>query len=180
MQYFKGDTREQQFFNSLDGVLQAASADKDDFFADAYQCYILGDILHDSDASPLTNAVKKDIFRSTFPEIFDAFIVSGTFESYISVFKKIFGDTVEIDFTVPAPGKLNIDIVAVGIELANGVARTVEDNNFVISPLITQDEDFIMFQVIQGFQSQYELEQMLYELVPTGIYTTINLTLGEA
>lgn len=178
-QKFKGDDFELKMEASASPIHDDIEGQLDAFFDDAYNSMPLGDVIYESNRSPLSNAIDQEIFRQSYPEIFTAFTVAGSFDSYLTVFKKIFGDSVQVDFTVPAPGKLNIDIIADEVELSNFVARTVQSNEYVYSPMITQDEvDNIMFQSIKGFKTQYELEQMLHELVPAGIYTVITLDLA--
>lgn len=179
MQFFKGDAKEKKYYNSAAPVAQALALQKDLFQEDAYNGAGLGDLIYQTERSPLTNAITQEIFRISFKEIFEAFVAVGTFESYITVFKKIFGDDVVITFTVPAPGKLGIDIEAAGVELSEFVSRYIEDNAYLFDFIVDEDGDNIVFQTVKGFQSQYELEQMLFEMVPAGIFTTISLTLGE-
>lgn len=176
--YKNGDLVELKFLNSASDLLDVLGAERDDFFEGAYEADDLGRVLWDLDASPLSNAIDRDIFATSFAEIFDAFVVAGTAESYITVFKKIFGDDVVVEFTVPAPGKLAINIEAQGVELTNFISREISNDTYVFSNMITQAGENIVFQSIKGFTSQYELEQMLYEMVPAGIWTTITLTLG--
>jgi hypothetical protein len=181
MQNFKGsDEIEKQFEDSAAPVLDAIGLGIDDFYDDAFQSQPLGDVIHDSGRAPLTNAIKKEIFRIAFKEIFDAFIKVGTFEAYLTVFKKIFGDNVDVQFAVPAPGKLNIDIEATDINLSEFVARYISENTYLFDSIIDDEGDFIVFQTIKGFETQYELERMLFEMVPGGIYTEITLTIGGA
>jgi hypothetical protein len=80
---------------------------------------------------------------------------------------------------VPAPGKLNIDIVAAGTALYDFIARIIVENEYQFDTIIDDEDDTIVFQAIKGFESQYELEQMLFEMVPAGIYTEITLTIGS-
>lgn len=179
MQNFKGDAIELKFRAVAEAVGGALSTEKHDMFEDCFECFILGDLLYDTGRAPLANAIPREIFRQIFATVFDQFVLAGSAESYLFVFRKIFGDDVEVTFTVPAPGKLQIDIQAVGIELNNFGVRHIEDNTYVLDDLITQSgTDNIVFQTVKGFQSEYELEQMLFEMVPAGIYTIINLTLG--
>jgi hypothetical protein len=178
MQYFKGDETELKYFNSAAPIHNQIGLQKDLFFAGAYQAAPLGDVIYDSGRSPLSNAIPKEIFRSAFKEIFDAFVAAGTFESYITVFKKIFGDDVVVEFTVPAAGKLTINIEAAGVELTDFIARYIEDNDYVFDEVVDDDDDNIAFQTVKGFTSQYDLEQMLKEMIPGGIFPTISLTLG--
>jgi hypothetical protein len=178
MQKFKGDALELKFEAVMSGIAQDLSLQRDLFMEGAYEAAPLGDLIFDDLRSPLSNAISKEIFRTAFAEIFQAFIEVGTFEAYLTVFKKIFGDDVEVLFTIPAAGKLQIDITAEGVELADFVARYIQDNQYVFDEIIDDEGDNIVFQSIKGFQSQYELEQMLFEMVPAGIYTEISLTLG--
>lgn len=177
-QKFKGDETELKFYNSGQPIAALMSDSKTDFFDGAYACAVLGDLLFNERRAPLANAIPQDIFRGSFSEVFDAFLVAGSFESYLLVFKKIFGDDATITFTVPAPGKLQIAIEAAGIELSNLIVRQIENDAYVNYRMIDQEGNAIMVQTIKGFQSQYELEQMLFEMVPDGIYTEITLTLG--
>ncbi len=175
-QYFKGDETELKFDAAGEPILSALQLQKNNFLAGAYSTGPLGDMIFDEMRSPLANAIRKAVFRIAFNEIFEAFINVGTFEAYITVFQKIFGPTVDVEFTVPGPGQLNIDIVAEGLEISPMVARRIESGNYVFYPVVDDVGDNICFQTVLGFTTQYELEQMLFEMVPAGIYTEISLT----
>lgn len=177
-QFYKGDPQELKFYNSLKTAFDTVAAQKDLFWEGAYTTYALGDMIYDSGRAPLTNAIVRDIFREAFPEIVEAFIEVGTFEAYLSVFRKIFGDDVVVTFTVPAPGKLGIDIVATGLDISDFVARYISGNDYYFDEVVDEVGDNIAFQGVKGFQTQYEVEQMLFEMVPDGIFTTISLTIG--
>lgn len=179
MQQFKGDAVELKFTAVGQAVSDPLSLQKELFFEDAYNCQELGIVLYDNNLAPLANAISRDIFKESFSTVFDQFLSAGSAESYLFIFRKIFGDDVEVTFGVPAPGKLTIDITAIGVEENNFGARRVVNNEYVIDDVVDYDEDNIVFQTLKGFQSQYELEQMLFEMVPDGIYTVITLTLGE-
>ena len=178
MQFFKGDANEVKMDSVVAEISENLSLQKDLLFEGLYTTFPLGEVIYNSQRSPLSKAIDFEIFRASFNEIFAGFTSAGSFESYISVFKKIFGNTATIEFTVPAPGKLNIDIVATEVELSNLAPRYIENNAYVFEDMITQGGDEIMLQTIKGFQSQYELEQMLFEMVPAGIFTDISLTIG--
>lgn len=178
-QYFKGDATELKYYNSGLPISDNLSAQKDIFFDEAYACFVLGELLYDNEYAPLARAIPREIFRESFATVFDAFLVAGSFESYLTVFRNIFGDDVEVTFTVPDPGKLQIDIVAAGFQLSEFVARSIVSNAYVFDEIIDDESDNIVFQTVKGFESQYELEQMLFEMVPDGIYTEITLTVGS-
>lgn len=177
MQYYKGDVTEVKFQQAAEPQMAALSLSKDDMFEGCYTCYLLGDLIFNQKLSPLANAIVPDIFRQSFNELYESFTLAGTFESYLSVFRKVFGSSVDIEFTVPAPGKLIIDIEADQIELSNWVAKSIENNTFIYSQMLTLDGDRLQFKTVKGFNSQYELEQMLFEMVPAGVFTEINLTI---
>lgn len=81
-------------------------------------------------------------------------------------------------FTVPAVGRLQIDIVADSVVLENFISRDIVDDAYVYDTMITQGGDNIVFQSVKGYETQEELEQMLFEMVPDGIFAEITLTLG--
>lgn len=178
-QYFKdSDAQEKKFDLAGEPVLTLCSSQKDLFLAGAYECAPLGELIFDDLRSPLSNAINRDVFRLAFREIFDAFVAVGTFEAYITVFKKIFGNDVDVEFTVSAPGKLAIAITAESVALSNFITRYIVDNAYVFDTIVDQDGENIVFQSIPGFTSQYEVEQMLFEMVPAGIFTDISLTIS--
>lgn len=179
MQFFKGDETEIKYYQSGKPICDALSLQKHLFFDDAYGCFVLGELLYDNNYAPLANAIPRDIFRESFATVFDAFLVAGSFESYLTVFRNIFGDDVEVTFGVPSPGKLTIDIVAEGFQLSLFMARRIVGNAYVLDEIIDDEGDNIVFQTVKGFETQYELEQMLFEMVPDGIYTEISLSVGE-
>ncbi len=181
MQKFKGDATEDKMIGCGTEIMDQMSMAKDDFFNGCYDTGPLGDLLHDVARSPLANAIRLDVFRNCFNTVYEAFRSAGTFESYLIVFSKIFGEGVEVLFTVPAPGKLNIDITASELELFNFVARHISENAYLFDNVVYEDDDGIdniIFQTIKGFHSEYELQLMLNEMVPAGIYTQITLTFG--
>lgn len=177
MQFFKGDEKELKFYNSGLPILNSTSNDRTEFFNDAFACFALGDLLYDTGRAPLTNAIKREIFREAFATIFNAFLTAGSFESYLTVFRTIFGDDVQVTFTVPSAGRLQIAIVAAGVQYSTWVARTIVGNSYVFDEIIDDEGDNLVFQSVKGFETQYEVEQMLFEMVPDGIFTEISLTL---
>jgi hypothetical protein len=178
-QKFKGDETELKFEASGSNILDALELQLDAFETGAYTAAPLGDVLYDTNRTPLANAIDRAIFRLAFTEIYEAFTAAGSFEGYLEVFRKIFGDEVDVTFTIPAPGKLEIDIIADEVELSDLIARFIADGEYNFDEIVDYDGDNIATQTIKGFQSQYELEQMLYEMVPDGIWTSISLSFGE-
>lgn len=179
-QYYKGDADELKLYNSGRPILEEISLAQDDFFDDCYSCFKLGELIFDNELSPLANAITREIFRETFFELYQSFVNAGSFYSYLDVFSQIFGVTVDIQFAVPNPGHLQIDIEAGTVELAGFLARYIQDNEYLYDQVVDHEGDRIVFQSIKGFETQYELEQMLKEMVPAGIFCEISLTIGGA
>lgn len=178
MQYFKGDDLEKKFYDAGKVILEELSLQKDLFFAGAYEAAPLGDMIYETERAPLAKAIDPLIFREAFKEIFDAFTVAGSFESYLTVFRKIFGESVDVTFVIPDPGKLEINIEASELELSEFLSRYIAENQYLFDEIVDDELDNIVFQTVKGFESQYELEQMLRELVPAGVWTEISLTYG--
>lgn len=178
MKYFKGDEKEKKIYLSGDGMLSSISLSLSEYFEDVYGSKPLGEFLYDEKRFPLTNAIKREIFIGCFQELFQAWAFCGTFESYILVFKKIFGEDVEIVFTVPGPGKLVIDITATGLQDYEFLARSIVDEAYVSDTVVDEVDDTIVFSTVQGIETQSELEKVLFTMVPNGIYTTVSLTIG--
>lgn len=178
-QYFKGDAQEIKYYESGRPIAELLSSNKDEFFDEAYACFVLGELLYDKNYAPLSNAIPRDIFREGFAALFDSFLTAGSFESYLSVFQSVFGDDVDVTFTVPAPGKLEIDIIATNLAIYGMTVREIVGDNYEYFTLVDDVGDRIVLQGVKGFNSQYELEQMLFEMVPGGIYTQISLTVGS-
>lgn len=178
MQFFKGDDAELKFYGIGKPVTDAIALQRQTMLEEVFEAYELGDLIIELGLAPLSNAIKPEVFRTSFQHIFESFIGAGTFESYMIVFRAIFGDDVDVEFTVPGPGQLNIEIHATTLEIVDFIARRIQDNQYVFDEIVTQDGDNIAFQSFKGLESQYEVEQMLFEMVPGGIFTQVTLTIG--
>lgn len=179
MQFFRQEDQDElKYYEAGRPIIEELGLQRDLFYAGAYENGAMGDMLFENALTPLTNAVTQQVFRTAFKEIFDAFVMGGSFESYLTVFRKIFGDDVDVEFTVPSPGQLNIEINAVGLELSDFVVRRIVDNQYVFDNVVDHEGNQIVFQTVKGIESEYELEQMLFELVPAGIFTQITLNFG--
>jgi hypothetical protein len=178
MNYFKGDELELKMYNAGLPALQAISLGLEEAFLGIYECVPMGELLWDEQRVPLTNAIKREIFIQCFKQVFEAWTFCGTFESYLLVFRKIFGDDASIEFTVPGPGKLQIDIETFGAAINPIVVREISGGSYTIYNLVDEVGDNICAQTTLGIETQYELEKILFSMVPNGIYTEISLTIG--
>lgn len=158
--------------------LNEISQDLTQFFNEAYVSYMLGDVLFDLDRSPLADSITKDVFRSSYFAIHQLNTRPGTFEFYLDVFKAVFGEDVVVEFSIPGPGKLQINIEAITIVENYLMARRIENGGYVYYNLVTQDGDFIMAQVADGPKTQSEVDAIMIELVPQGIWVNTTLVIS--
>jgi hypothetical protein len=178
MEVFKGDATELKFIEAGSGATDVVSTEKDTFYSGAYEAEAFGDILYDLKLTPLSYSIPKENYRDVFWVIFNQFPLTGTFEVFLSAFRAVFGPDVDVTFTVPAPGKLTIDIAATGLILSDFIAREIIDNVYVTNEIIDDVGDNIAFLSLKGFANQSQVERMLFEMVVAGIYVTVTLDLG--
>lgn len=178
IQYFKAnDDLEKKVASCFLPMLLLVDGVRDDFFEGAYNAYPLGDVLANT-GDPIAQVMPIEVFRASFPEIHMLFTRPGTFEFYLTVFRKIWGEDVEVTFTVPAPGKLLIDIVALTAAYNLAMARRIVDNAYVRDEIIDQDGDNLIFLGTQGLQTQRQAENIIRELAPAGLWTEITLSIS--
>lgn len=175
MEFFKGDETEQKIVAAGSPVLAAISLSLDEFFDGAYGAAPLGGIIFDDEMVAVAKAMARDVFIRSFKELFDSWTAAGTFDSYILLFKKIFGDDSSIEFEVPGPGLLNINIIAGEFDENLFVAREIVDNEYVYSEIVDDEGDNIVFTTVHGVESQHDLEKILFTVTPVGILTTIGI-----
>jgi hypothetical protein len=178
MQYFKGDATELKMYNSASNIMTILSSGLSDYFDNAYNGIELGEFLFDEKRIPLTNAIKREIFIDCFKEILEAWAFCGTFESYLTVFRKIFGEDATIEFTIPAVGRLQIDIETSGLVEYNFIAREIVNNAYVFYDIVDDVGDNIVFENFKGIETEAELEKILFQMVPNGIFTEVSLTIA--
>lgn len=159
-------------FNSL-------SALKTNFFHDCYRGQAIGAMLHDLDRSPLVGVIPRSVFVEAFQGIFDAFATPGTFESYLAVFRAIWGPDVQVVFTVPDPGKLEIEITALGLNEEPLLERRIVNNQYVFANIVDDVGDFIVARVPRGLRTTKEASNLVFEISVAGIYTTIDLIIDD-
>lgn len=178
MQPFKeNDTVAARVWQVFHDACDAVNTQKDAFYAGAYTAYPLGDVLS-ATGEPIASVIPLSIFRASFPMIHQIYTRPGTFEYYLELFRKVWGEDAEIEFTVPGPGKLEINIVALSAARYQAVARIIEDNVYVRYNLQTLDGDNIIFLGDAGLQTQREAENLVRELHPEGVWVTITLSIS--
>lgn len=178
LQRFKeNDTTEAKMIAAAMPALDEDGLDLDAFFDGAFSAYQLGDILYDLNRDAMVDAVTRDTYRRSFPAIHQLFTKPGTFEYYLEVFRAIWGNTVEVEFTIPFDGWLQINVRALDLEQFRLIAREVVDNNYVYSPLTDGDGDYLLVTDTEGIKSQQEIDALMNELTPYGVYVETTLSL---
>lgn len=174
-QKFKGDDLELQMEAVATPVLSRCSASLDDFMENGYTAADFLLMLYDQSRAPFRDRVPRDSFVEFMRAVIPLLPVTGTFEFYIFIVNAIFGQGSGVLFTVPAAGKLQMLVNAASTLVFDAVAREFTDGEFVVSELETSDGDTLAFVGLSGIDSEYELEQLLAELIPAGIFTEITL-----
>lgn len=178
MQPFKAnDQTEQKLTAAAGGVLDRISSDRSDLLHGAFQCFKLGEVLFDLDRDPLAGVITRETYRSSFFAIHDLFTRPGTFEFYLEVFRAIWGPEVEVEFTVPGPGRLQINIQALTIITEPFLQRRIVDNQYVFEEVTDHDGDPILFQVTQGIKTQSETDALMFELQTGGVFVETTLVI---
>jgi hypothetical protein len=174
-QKFKGDAVELQMEAAAAPAFDICSAALDDFYTLGYDSAPFLLMLYDQARAPYSDRVPRDSFVSFIKEALIRFPFTGTFETYIFIIRAIFGEDSGILFDVPAPGKMSMLVSAnasigfdfIGRELTDGVYQTFS--------LVNGDGDTLLFTGISGIDNEYELNLLLSELIPAGIYPEVSL-----
>ncbi len=180
MQRFKeNDTTEPDVYNLFNPSLVGLGLEFDAFFAGAFSCYLLGDVLYDLERDPLAGVITRNVYRTSYPTIHDIFTRPSTFEFYLDVFRKVFTDDVEVEFIIPGAGQLEINITALGFESFNILTRRIVDDVYVYETLVTSDlNEPIIGRGTRGIKTQEEIEALVTEISAYGIFTTVTLILS--
>lgn len=179
LQPFKeNDETEAKVKNAALTALENRGDEIDDFFNDAFTAYPLGDVLYILERDPMAGVILEETYRVSFPEIHELFTRPATFEFYLDVLRSVWGDDADITFTIPEPGKLQIGISSLELELQTFLAREIVSDSYVYSEMTeTLTGDTLIFQGTQGIKDQREADALINELSARGIFTTINLTI---
>lgn len=179
MQAFKeNDPKELKVRSSFDPALSLISSNRSEFYEGAYTSYGLGQILFNLKNDPMARLVDLETFLESYPAFHELFTRPGTFEFYLQLFRSIWGDQVEVEFIIPAPGHLKINISALTSRLDSFGAREVSGNAYQYHEVSDHEGDILMFQTSQGIKTQEEVNRMIVELHPQGIFLEINLIIN--
>ena len=181
MQKFKDTELENKIIDSVKPVFDLINVNQNSFFEDAYFCQKMGELIYDNALIPNLRAFQRNVFIRAFHEIFEAWSFCGTFETYIEVFKKIFGESALIEFTVPAKGHVQINIETSELETIKLEYKEIEGFTFRYGDILVRDEhgneEPLLVRFPLGIETQQELEAIIFSMRPAGVYTEISLTI---
>ncbi len=175
-QKFKGDDFELQMESAAAPAFDLTELALDAMYDGCYEAHDWLLALYDSGRMPFSDRVPRDSFPAFFQRALENFPFTGTFEAYLFILKSIFGGATEVLFEVPGDGKISILVNAEAAIEFEAEAREYAGGIFQTYQLVTSDGDVIAFRGISGIDSEEELNQLLAELIPVGIFPDIALT----
>lgn len=176
MQKFKpNDPIEQKFIDAVMPILDSIGADFDAFYNGLYTCHLLGDVLYDTGRDPMVGVINRELYRTSFFAIHELFTRPGTFEFYLDVLRAIFGQDTPIEFEIPSPGVLEINVPAARYQTFAILGREIIDGVYHYHPIVSSDTaEEILGQGFIGLYTEQEIQGLINELAPNGIYTVVN------
>lgn len=170
------DPVEAKVLNAFLAACSIIALDLDEYYDGCDEAFPFGDVLFDT-GHPLAGVLTKEVFRTSYPAIHELFTRAGSFEFYLSVFRSVWGEDVEIEFTIPAPGKLEINIEALAATGDDALARSIVDDVYVYDELTTDAGDNLIFQGSTGIKTQRETDALVRELHPAGVWVEATLSI---
>lgn len=175
-QYFKGDSNELAIEAAGLPAFDACSVELDSFFENCYEAADFLLMLYDAGRMPFSQRVGRDDFVTFLNKAMPNFPVTGTFEAYILLLSAIFGELSLIEFDVTDPGKISILVNASDAILSTAIARELDGGDYIDSPLVTDDDENIVYVSIPKIDSEDKLKKLLSEIIPAGIVADIQLS----
>ncbi|MHA2782607.1 Ig-like domain-containing protein [Vibrio harveyi] len=127
-----------------------------------------GYLLYDNNTFPVLTGLDRDFFAENYMGILKAMQTAGTYDSYIIVIEQVVGDGVGIEFTVPKPRVLSINI----FNVESYTTKLITPSNL----WITTPSNYGL--LVPKPVSNFELSQLVKILKilanPTGTYLDIS------
>lgn len=177
--FSNNDELEPRVYGVIEGKIDEASDSLDDFFENCFDSYGLADVIFDLKIAPFTNAVTKDVYRESFNVFNSDIVFAGSFEFYLTFFRAIFGLNVDVVFTIPNEGHLQIDVESLDYTEENLTLREVVNNQYVFNDCLIANEDEseeeLLIADIKGIKTQNEIDTLIKEISSNGIFTEVTL-----
>jgi hypothetical protein len=169
------DDTEKKMYDSGNHIIEVCDLALDEFYENGFTCSPFLLMLYDEGRIPFSTRIPRDAFVSFIIGALENFPFIGTFEIYLFIIRSIFGSISEIFFTVPAPGKLSIDISASAALEFNFVGRETVDGVTEFFDILDDEGNTLVFRGIPGINNAYELGLMFSEIMPAGIVPDISI-----
>lgn len=170
IQLFDEKIETEKFYNSFLGVFNYLEVQRNRFYDNCYFVNALADFLYGS--VPASQAMPIEEWRMSFNHIIQAFNLSGTYETYITMFKGLFGNNALITFEILNPADLKITI-----DISSGGGASQEDEFITeLEDVVTTDElEAIVFIKILEQINDADLQSVLQATTPVGIKVTFDI-----
>jgi hypothetical protein len=178
IQKFKeNDENESKVIESFLTVSDPMEDDFDSFYVNAYSSYKLGDVLFELQRDYIASAISQELYRIAFYKIHELAATIGTFETYLEIFRAIWGPDVDIVFSSPGDGILNINAGNLGVAVFDWVAERISGGGFAFDPIVDQTvpPDQIVFQSTIGINVQEGMDRFIKMISAHGVTTTCTL-----
>jgi hypothetical protein len=174
--FSENDTNEEKVKNVIAAFMDAVDEDLDSFWEFAFTTYGLGQVLRDTSADPVSKMLILSAFLRSFKTIHESYQKPGTYNFYLDIFRKIWGETVAVEFTNPAPGVLLINLDATDFQQEILLARDIVDGQYVFPELVTTDtgENIIVRVTITPW-TEIEVLKLMRALAPAWLYYEVSL-----
>jgi hypothetical protein len=158
----------------VDPLFDMTSFVLDDFYVNGFDSNAFLLMLYDTNRIPFSQRINRLAFVDFIKESLKNFPVTGSFESYLFVLGAVFGSS-DFLFTVPAPGKLSIDVLAISNADFDFIGREFIDGAYEFFEMIDYDNKILGFRGVPGIDTEYALNLLFSEIMPAGIYPDISL-----
>lgn len=175
MQNFKGDALELKMQSIAEPVFDQTDLALDEFYSGGFDSNAFLLMLYDDKRMPFSERIARESFIQFISSALTNFPFIGTFDSYLFILTAIFGADSDIQFDVPAAGKLDIAIESYSEVTFDFLVRELVDGEYVFYTLSTFEDDDIVLRGVPGIQNEYEMNLMFSEIIPAGIYYTFTL-----
>jgi hypothetical protein len=178
VQFFSSDKKEIKLYGAAREVFEFIFKDLQTWYNNAYESKKLGEVIYDNKLTPIASAMTRDAFIHSFNEIFEQWQYLGVAESYILVFKKIFGAGTQVELqqtTQDTKGQVIINIALKELQTYNWLISAL-GRGYVDRLVDAEGQNNIVLQeAMTGYWE--DIKKILHMLVPAGIYLKVNFSI---
>ena len=174
--FSENDSNEEKLKTVIAAFMDTVDEDLDSFWSDAFTTYGLGQVLKDTSADPVSKMLILSAFLRSFKTIHESYQKPGTYKFYLDIFRKIWGETVDVEFENPAPGHLIINLDATDLQQEFLLARDIVDSQYVFDEVVTTDTgDNIIVRVTITPWTEPEVLKLMRAIAPAWLFSEVNL-----